>query len=120
MLNPISIGLQNLLALATELERVDQIYRENGFDEGYCQRTILHPCGTPACAWGHYITMRALPNTDQGILDSQAPFGISFCESLELFGQFGCSDARTAGQAASYIRRFMEKKIDAMVQASNR
>jgi len=53
----IQTGNRRLLTLAKELEKVRAaryVRSQEGF-RGYDQETVLHPCGAPACAWGHYV-----------------------------------------------------------------
>lgn len=90
----------------------------------------LHPCGTPACALGHYaartdlqhflkirgFTVRYLSggNLDAYYLNSggdrklQNHFGLSGDEVIELFDSDGCGDAKTPKAAAKYIEDFVK------------
>ena len=82
-------------------------------------RWILHPCGTPACAVGHYAARRDLQRTfritKNGSLpfadeDSYSHFGIDGEEYDALFSAVGCGNAKTTTQAARYIERFVKRK----------
>jgi hypothetical protein len=88
---------------------------------------IGHPCGTPACALGHYASRRDLQDfieiggqkrlislkngqtvfyDDAAVLDH---FDIGWEEANELFGHSGCGGAETVEEAAAYIERFVEE-----------
>lgn len=91
------------------------------------------PCGTPACALGHYAMRRDLQKTfrlarllpDHNKLWLALPngttidyfkapvlehFGIDRDEAGDLFSTCGCGGARTAAQAARFIERFVARK----------
>lgn len=91
-------------------------------------------CGTPACALGHYGARRDLQRLLKivsGPVGSDLVygdgdwrvdfsshlirdhFGISLEEADLLFGEDGCGGARTAKEAALFIKRFVAKKLKA-------
>lgn len=89
----------------------------------YRQSLWQHPCGTPACALGHYAAHTPsrwkfgaygqphLSYVDGGPLESATiEFGISFDEAHLLFAADGCGEARTASEAANYIEAFIVNK----------
>lgn len=104
----------------------------------YRQNTFSHPCGTPACAIGHYAyrtparwgwstwgdlmlapDAASLPlvfdisrNTEVHGAWRQVmhEFCISIEEVRELFETRGCGNAQTAKEAALYIRGFVARK----------
>lgn len=113
--------------------------RPSGFTMGhYCwtgsegpdETGVRHPCGTPACALGHYAARGDLQKTfkldpeygdvrlrggeEDLVWYNDGPvrthFGLSGGEAYELFGGYGCGDAETAKQAARYIERFVARK----------
>lgn len=89
----------------------------------YAHDGIDHPCGTPACAIGHYAARGDLQ--DAFVVDGmavrvgsewltysmiRAHFGLSVEEDVELFSEDGCGDAQTTEEAASYIEAFVARK----------
>jgi hypothetical protein len=107
------LGARRLLRLAKILDSAKR----------YDQQKLQHSCGTPACAWGHYVfslgerKRRQFLSTDmtgfaviRGIDQADNEFMLSWNEREELFGVSGCSNARTAKQAAKYIRAFVKRK----------
>jgi len=84
-------------------------------------RTIAHPCGTPACALGHYAARGDLQDAfrldNRGFLvhlGDETPyemelrhFAIDGDQEDELFSAMGCGDAKTTIEAAEYIERFV-------------
>lgn len=120
-------GMRNLLRLAEILDDADQMHRDDG-EPKYDQSNYIHPCGTPACAMGHYALateadFRISPygagwwftNRSDGrilLIDdfAKSEFCLEDHESWELFSGSGCGNAKTAKQAAAYIRRFVDRK----------
>lgn len=113
-LSPKQLGLLRLQELALLLE--DSPHR-------YEQENYVHDCRTPACALGHWalahperwsLTDNLLPflrdSGGVGLCGACDEFSITMYETCELFGLFGCNRARTAKQAAAYIRAFVVKK----------
>lgn len=98
---------------------------------------VIHRCGTPACALGHYIARKDLQDVfelrqgygfqmigDDKFVELDAPaicdhFGITPMQALELFDEpqdvdddgdptgGGCGGARTAIEAAEWIENFV-------------
>lgn len=135
-------GNERLLKLADQLENIPEwqyIRTERGtYRRGYYQETILHPCGSPACAWGHYFVLN--PERQQSIManrcggwvreipvsdpDTGASYTLKFCsieaaayefalddfEVNRLFQTDGCGGAKTGREAAAYIRKFVERR----------
>lgn len=114
-----------LLELADILERADDEHRARG-EPTYRQAAWLHPCGTPACAGGHWAAAHperwdfntsGAPFLREHPLDTVScamhEFGISFLEALELFDLNGCGGAKTAKEAAAYIRKFVARHTEA-------
>lgn len=115
-----TINTERLLALADILDKADELHTARG-EPTYLQGCYTHPCGTPACALGHW----AVANPDRWsfacgtpylILSAsgvsrcaQSEFGLSWHESEEIFGSEGCDFAETAKQAADYIRDFVAR-----------
>jgi hypothetical protein len=117
---------ENLLKVAKAL-------RESTNPDLFEMGSYSHPCGTPACALGHYAARRDLqdflkidgaglfyvPELRVQVGFTRADyddeyvcghFGISTEEAEELFSTFGCNAAKTATQAAEYIERFAETR----------
>jgi hypothetical protein len=93
--------------LARILDTADAEHRENG-EPTYSQCLYVHPCGTPACALGHYV--KRTRRTQSRALDEAKEFGLRHAEADELFWAGGCGGARTAKQAAKYIQKFIARK----------
>lgn len=117
--------------------------RESPNPDRFTMRMWGHGCNTPACAMGHYAARADLQDafmlTDRGQLTLSGPahaalraqglhaemerdyldhFGISGDEWGELFGWSGCSDAKTANEAADYIVDFVKRKCAALKAAA--
>jgi hypothetical protein len=135
-------GLVRLENLAVLLEAaharytaLKQFYDDNSDDfdangdplqvAGYYQGRIGHPCGTPACAIGHYAyegNTGRFGWTKDGEAHSARDFPAHLFKQIEhefclgtyevdvIFGGAGCDNAQTAGEAAEFIRQFIEDK----------
>lgn len=115
---------------AQRLLNVARAVRESPDPSRFTMSREIHNCGTPACAWGHYMFRDDLqdeftPYSDysgfarhrdgKGHLTYASDevlhhFGITDDEAAELFSNEGCGYAKTALQAATYIERFVAKK----------
>lgn len=117
------IGERRLLKLAGILDEADAAHRAKK-EPTYDQEQITHECGTPACAIGHWIrhSRGRLMITEHGVLLHREVFGaegirfvgsaefrISGEQAIELFAHDGCGEAKTAKQAARYIRKFVKR-----------
>lgn len=116
------LGWKRLLKLAAILDTADAQHKAKG-ERTYRQSIFTHACGTPACALGHYVA-----NTRRGdwsmsrtavlfggeplhdFVPVSAEFGISEDEAMRIFSTFGCDNAKTAKQAARYLRKFVKRK----------
>lgn len=123
--------------LDTDYDEFDAATSAPAEIEGYDQNLVGHACGTPACAIGHYAvnTPRRWSWTKHGDInvaldfdgdwtdqvahefclaqdDDETSFGES--EVNEIFGDRGCDNAKTALEAAKYIRKFVAKKRKAL------
>jgi len=100
----------------------------------YCYgRHDDYPCGTPACAVGHYAARRDLQGlfrlssgTLQILKDRRTYVWVNFCDEVdekaerhfginsdewtELFSYAGCDNAQTPEEAAAFIERFVARK----------
>jgi hypothetical protein len=106
-------GAKRLIKLAGILGRADALHKKRG-EPGYAQERASHTCGTPACAGGHWnASINLSPDSiRKGSFYHDETFGLSSeREWFELFGSTGCGDARTAREAASYIRGFVARKL---------
>jgi hypothetical protein len=112
-------GLRRLLKLAEILDVADEKHAEDN-EPAYDQGRFYHRCGTPACALGHWAAHNPdrwkmvhgvpylrgqRPHADWG--EAREEFGITNVEAAQLFGGYGCGDARNGRQAAKYIRQFV-------------
>jgi len=119
----IALGNKRLLKLADLLFTVDAIHRKKR-EPTYKQTLYAHHkcgnnCDTPACAWGHYITIPSVSRRlKQSIKDyetiswyaAQNEFVMTFVECSEIFASWGCNYANTAKEAAKYIRQFVKAR----------
>lgn len=118
-----SIHAQRLLNVALALREVPDV-------KSFTMRRYMNECGTPACAIGHYAGRLDLQDLlcirdgnfsyvdpklgepdydDPVVLDH---FGIDEEEAEELFGGYGCGQARAPIEAAEYIEGFVKRKWD--------
>jgi hypothetical protein len=124
--NP-DMGNKRLIQLAEILEAADENHASRG-EPLYEQQIYTHPCGTPACALGHW----AAANPQSWAFSSGAPYGLTtgsrwnqcaidfhlgLDEIDELFGMFGCGLPSTSKEAASYIRGFVSRRMARGVQS---
>lgn len=121
----IAVGNRRLLRLAKILDTADALHRKRK-EPAYSQENWTHPCGTPACALGHYAAHtpsrwffeHGFPKIKAGIGGSWAAteeFGLSDDNVAEIFSSRGCGGAKTAKQAAKYIRAFVKRRQKAAV-----
>lgn len=102
------LGNRRLLELATYLDTADANHIAAG-EPTYMQREWKHPCGTPACAEGHaFALFKDAPELKQHDMDLFLCVGS--WEWLELFGIEGCDNAKSAAEAAAYIRAFVSAR----------
>ncbi len=115
------LHIKRLKKLISILEAADDIHDKRK-EPSYDQYSYMHSCGTPACALGHYVASNKrwvlinripfLKNGNKDLRqDTKDEFGITSDESDQLFGPTGCGRARTAKQAAWYIRQFLDEKL---------
>lgn len=120
-------GWKRLLKLADILDVADAEHKRKG-EPTYDQSELAHPCGSPACAVGHYIAHRRgwvlqIDGTATAKSSGEQLHGrhvlqdldIAFDEYMELFGPSGCDNAGTAKKAARYIRKFVGRKLKSAV-----
>jgi nitrate reductase alpha subunit len=114
------LGARRLLRLAKILDTADALHRKRGEPTYDQTREVNLDCETPACAWGHYaFSSKALHKKyvlAKGSLawvnyhDAKREFNLDDCDHVDIFGFNGCNRARTAKQAAKYIRSFVKRK----------
>lgn len=118
-----AVGDRRLLRLADILDVADAKHRADKKPK-YAQEFFRHDCGTPACALGHYAA--ATPRRwfwdsfvwpqlrtaghESPLDDAAQEFYLSNEESRSIFGGQGCGAARTAKQAAKFIRKFVKAR----------
>lgn len=114
------INEQWLLELADILEVADEAHAEKS-EPAYDQTFYAHSCGAPGCALSHWAVahpdrwyasrypVNRYHNSGSALTDSQEEFSLSFAQARELFDYAGCGGAKTAKQAAAYIRSFVER-----------
>ena len=117
----IRTGNRRLLKLADILDKADALHEKNN-EPTYYQAKFRHSCGTPACAVGHAVEhapfkkagLRMKHNAIQPdvvcrffALDNYFHVAKDWDE---LFTGRGCGEARTAKQAAKYIRAFVKRR----------
>ena len=124
----IAEGNARLLRLADILDAADDAAHIQQHEPTYDQQRYVHQCGTPACALGHwaaanpdrwYIGLDSLGDAhifcrsnDSLDLDEASclEFSLSSREAVRLFGLSGCNHARTAKDAATFIRSFVRSR----------
>lgn len=108
-------GDVELLRLADFLLAQDALHVAEGKPR-YDQRNVEHPCQTPACALGHGYALYILDTGDTTYLgfDEYRRYGIKEDDDwAELFGSYGCGHAKSAQDAATYIRGFVARRVAA-------
>lgn len=125
----VAVGNRRLLKLAAILDKADALHKKR-MEPSYRQLYYSHPCGTPACALGHWAAnnprrweMRGrypgselVPflgkghNAIYGNESAEIEFSLDSIDAYDLFGMSGCDSAKTAKQAAAYIRKFVAKR----------
>ena len=115
------------------LLNVAKALRESPKPEKFDMSDVIHPCGTPACAFGHYAWRTDLQDAfeplavgDMGWWDVvfadtkkhcryygsevRDHFGLTQDELDELFEETGCGGAKTPIEAAEYVEAFVDRK----------
>lgn len=134
-------GNARLLQLADLLETIPAVHPEGNELRGYDQAEIIHPCGSPACAWGHWLLAdpvraeRIFAEAKENFLtgeiymagedsqeirhrfvytdQAQYEFSLDNYEEIALFSAHGCRGAKTGAEAAAYIREFVARRVSA-------
>src|SRR5690606_14559290 len=116
------MNAEKLLRLASILDAAHEAHRRKG-GPGYNQGLYTHPCGTPACAFGHwaaahpdrfetppcsFVILRGSPHISPLHL-AALEFDLTHEQASELFDADGCGEATTHQQAAWYIRNFVAR-----------
>lgn len=122
----VAVGNRRLLKLADILDTADALHKKR-HEPGYAQTRFAHPCGTPACALGHW----AAANPRRWMISAGSPLGsvrlrgcymlneiaagmdefaIDMEQYYDLFGGWGCGGAQTGKQAARFIRQFVQAR----------
>lgn len=113
------------------LLNVARALRESPDPDAFDMTCYAHPCGTPACALGHYAARPDLQSAfrldEEWMVPVLAPasdgkydialqdpevrlhFGLDITECCELFGRDGCGSAKSAVEAAEYIEAFCRR-----------
>lgn len=96
----IKTGNRRLLRLADYVERRQRAKPK----AGYNQRRVVHDCGAPACLLGHADALFHGPVYLEF-------FAVEAAESVELFHNNGCGNARTDWRkAVAYVRAFVARR----------
>jgi hypothetical protein len=102
---------KQLAFLATILDTADERHARAG-ERPYDQMDFAHPCGTPSCALGHlrfaYSRSAVLTPVTFEASWAQHLKAKNFIDWDMIFGAYGCNGAKTAQQAADYIRFYVE------------
>ncbi len=113
------INFVGLLELADILDQADAERLANGAPQ-FNMHFEQHDCGAPACAWGHYAV--STPDRKAKFVkvnrygananynDARIEFNLPRLDWWELFDHDGCGGAKTAKQAADYIRAYVQRK----------
>ena len=126
------MNAEKLLRLASILDAAHEAHQRKG-GPGYNQGLFTHPCGTPACAFGHWaaahpdrftttpcgpVSLREGPDREplsftmlgfNSLRLAALEFDLTYEQASELFSADGCGDATTHQQAAWYIRNFVAR-----------
>jgi hypothetical protein len=117
----IRTGNRRLLKLADILDVADALHRKRK-EPTYSQLDVEHGCGTPACAYGHAVANRDLRRAGIPSYSDwnrrEEFFAVAATEFYDIFGGDGCNGARTAKQAARYIRTFAKRRERALASAT--
>lgn len=125
---PIAVFRQRLLNAAQSV--LDYDHSEDKVVPGEIYMgSYIKPCGAPACVLGHYAAREDLQDdfrvqyrgiisrwqlTDGGLgydsIQVRAHFNIRLDESLALFGEYGCGNAKHPEQVSEFINNFVAKK----------
>lgn len=107
----------------TLIEVVDATPRKD-----FNMSSLLHVCGSPACALGYYAAHRKFTAPfrrtyveyldghkeyealNDWFLSAETHFGLTADETVQLFDFSGCGGARTPKQVAKYLRKFLAAK----------
>lgn len=126
MKTSIYLGNRRLLRLARILDTADAEHSVAG-EPGYAQSITVHPCGTPACAAGHYAAhtparwsimkrkgsiVRKGSSSYKWLEDLGDEFALNEFDAIKVFGYHGCGGAVTAKDAAQYVRNFVASRTE--------
>jgi hypothetical protein len=112
---------------------VARALRESPDPDKFYMGDVIHNCGTPACAFGHYVCRTDLQDSfvprqhsivrgwgaywkDSGAYalyfaeETRLHFGLDLEEHHKIFAGGGCGGAKTATDAAMFIELFAENK----------
>jgi hypothetical protein len=130
MTTSVKVGNRRLLVLAAILDTADAEHRRKG-EPTYNQCVWSHYDGiSPACAAAHWEASpqgKRVSASEGGFMDHFAleikipglvPLGGHGSLESELFSGTGCGNARTAKQAAKYIRGFVRRREKALAKAA--
>lgn len=103
-------NLQSLIAILYTADAYHKAHNEPVYD----QSMLIHESGTPACAMGHWLYFKHNDLFKESrnhvfCMDeiAEKDFGLDVCDSIQLFSVLGCNCAKTAQQAADYIREWL-------------
>jgi hypothetical protein len=116
-------GNRRLLRLAAILDKVPTDQTLPDGQPIYDQKQYVHPCGSPACALGHWAAANPKRwEIDRSILvkkdsplssvvrSAMDEFNLSYLTVDDLFGSYGCGKAKTGPEAAAFIRNFVANR----------
>jgi hypothetical protein len=126
------ITISEMRALHRErILNIARALRESPCKKTLTMNTVILDCGTPGCAFGHYVCRPDLQSAfvseersgEFHVVDAQTGKSVSYYgrtvqehfdftaeEISELFDAHGCGGARTAADAAQYIEAFVARK----------
>jgi hypothetical protein len=104
----IRTGNRRLLKLADVLDAVPLgMYDQTNILWRHQQANLAEPCAMCAMSYA-YLNQRAFPGLNE--FEGDTYFKLADGQWDLLFGVVGCGNARTAKQAAKYIRKFVAKR----------
>jgi hypothetical protein len=101
--------MANLLLLADILEAASAGPHAVG-EPSYSPWNHAHDSGTPACPLSHWYAYKGSTWLDGHLDEVLEEFALTASESADLFAPEGCGNAKTAAEAAAYIRAFVDRR----------
>ncbi len=113
------VGNANLLLLAEILEGADETHLARG-EPTYNQRTWIHPCGTPACAIGHWNSFKKrMVHMNQELCSKEFAIRQGTNDWAHLFG-YKPGYPKTSKESAARIRAFVAQRSQSETEGESK